>query len=89
MGSQSVLAGPVAGSAHMIQRQNDATAAVVRILQAQQPGADSVFVVRSDHARKLFRGDRGTVPLNRPRNHLAQLCEPALFVVIDMATRLA
>ena len=66
-------------------RLDPAAAAVVRVLQADQPRAHQVLVVAADQSGQLLEPQDAVVAVDRAGRHAAELGVGALLVVVDVA----
>ena len=77
-------------SAMLGDRVNPPAAAVVRVLQADQPGPDVMHVVRRpDGVAQVVERQQAAIPLERPRRHARQPGDPARFPDVDVRRRRA
>src|SRR5205823_3965911 len=72
MDLQAVLPGPGADRFNLLNRIHPAAAAVVRVLQADQPGPDTVLVDRPNLVFELADIEDAVVPRDRPARDAAQ-----------------
>ena len=89
VGAQALPARPLCNRLDVLVWLHAPAAAVVRVFQGHQASAHVVGVTRADHAFKLVGVQYAVAALKGPGGNTADLCVSALFVVVDMAFRLA
>ena len=73
-----------------LERVDPAAAAVVRVLQADQPRPDVVHVVVGpDRVAQVVEREQAAIPLERPRRHAREPGDPARFPDVDVRRRRA
>ncbi len=73
MHGQVVLASPARDLRDAVDRVDSPAAAIVRVLQADQPGPDIMHVVRGPNAiAHIVQRQQAAVTLERPRRHARQ-----------------
>src|SRR5262245_22105927 len=84
--AQLMLVRPTTNPLDILQRLNPSRAAIMRILNANQPRANVVLVVGSNQSDNLLGPHHAELAFDDSRSQTAQLRERTLLVVIYVTT---
>ena len=86
---QVMLVRPSADLGDTLDRVDPAAAAIVRVLQADQPRPDVMGVVGTDETAQVVEREEAAVAFERPRRHAREPGDPAGLPDVDVRRRAA